>query len=241
MIRAEIGDALWLGSGCPLWASVGLVDAIRIAHDVGVDWRGRLSAQSLLADLATRNFANHILWQADPDCIPLRDEHYNLTDKEARSLALYAGMSGGVTMTSDGLQELSKDRLRLWKFIPEMDSNACNFPFLGCSPLTCDRFQASHPSNLIGHEARSVDPVVVQVRPKINSRSESSAVFIFSTGEYPVQRSFQLESLGLSDPLYVFDWMRNQAYPEVVERLSVTLDAHDGIILLFSENPFATE
>jgi hypothetical protein len=241
MIRAEIGDALWLGCGCPLWASVGLVDAVRIGHDVGVDWRGRLSAQSLLTDLATRNFANHVLWQADPDCILLRDEHHNLTDQEVRSLAIYAGMSGGVIMTSDDLQELSKERMRLWKFILEMDSNVCHFPFLGSSPIVYDRVQAKYPSSLIGHEARLVDPVIVQVRPKINSRSESGAVFIFNTGEYPVQRSFQLESLGLSDPLYVFDWIRNQAYPEAVNHLSVTLDAHDGVILLLSENPCATK
>ncbi|MBN1812642.1 MAG: alpha-galactosidase [Anaerolineae bacterium] len=241
MIRAEIGDALWLGCGCPLWASVGLVDAVRIGHDVGVDWRGRLSAQSLLNDLATRNFANHVLWQADPDCILLRDEHHNLTDQEVRSLAIYAGMSGGVLMTSDDLQELSGDRLRLWKFVLEMDSNACNFPFLGSSPLTYERVQASYPSSLIGHEARLVDPVIVQVRPRINSNSQSSAVFIFNTGEHPVQRSFPLESLRLNGPLHVFDWIRNQAYPKAVDCLSVNLDAHDSVILLLSENPCATE
>jgi hypothetical protein len=239
MIREEIGDALWLGCGCPLWASVGLVDATRIGHDVGVDWRGRLSAQSLLGDLATRNFANHILWQADPDCILLREEHHNLTDKEVRSLALYAGMSGGVLMTSDDLQELSNDRLRLWKFILQMDSNSCNFPFLGAAPLTYDRVQAKYPSSLIGHEVRLVDPVIVQVRPKTNSRSESSAVFIFNTGEHPVQRSFQLKSLGMRSPMYVFDWIKDKIWPEAVEHLSVTLDAHDGEILLLSENNFA--
>lgn len=236
MIRAEIGDALWLGCGCPLWASVGLVDAIRIGHDVGVDWRGRLSAQSLLNDLATRNFANHVLWQTDPDCILLRDKHHNLTDKEVRSLAIYAGMSGGVVMTSDDLQELSRDRFRLWKFILEMDSNTCNFPFLGSSPITYDRVQPNYPSNFMGHEARLVDPVIVQVRPKINSKSDVSAVFIFNTGEYPVQRSFQLESLGLSGPLCVLDWIKDQAWPQAVEHISLILDAHDGVILLLSEN-----
>jgi alpha-galactosidase len=240
MIRAEIGDALWLGSGCPLWPAIGLIDAMRIGHDVGVDWRGRLSAQSLLNDLAARNFANHVLWQADPDCILLRDEHHNLTDKEVRSLAIYAGMSGGVMMTSDNLQELSRDRLSLWKFILEMDTSGCNFPFLGSSPVVYDRVQANYPSSLIGHQARLVDPVVVQVRPRVNSKSESSAVFIFNTGEHPVQRSFQLKSLGLSGPLYVFDWIKDQAWPEAVEHLSVTLDAHNGVILLLSANPKLT-
>jgi alpha-galactosidase len=238
MIREEIGDAIWVGCGCPLWASVGLVDAIRIGNDVGVDWKGRLSAQSLLNDLATRNFANHILWQADPDCILLRNKHHNLTDQEVRSLAIYAGMSGGVQLTSDNLQELSNDRLRLWKFILEMDSNGCTFPFLGSYAVVYDRVQPNYPSNLIGHEARLLDPVLVQVRPKINSKSDVSAVFIFNTGEYAVQRSFPLHSLGLNGPLWVFDWIKDQASPETVNHLSLTIDAHDGVILLLSNNHF---
>jgi alpha-galactosidase len=76
MIRQEIGDATWLGCGCPLWAAVGLVEGIRIGNDVGVNWSGDLSGQSLLRDLATRNFANHILWQVDPDCVLLRDRFH---------------------------------------------------------------------------------------------------------------------------------------------------------------------
>lgn len=97
MIRQEIGDeAVWLGCGCPLWCTFGLVDGIWIGGDVGVDWKGGLSAQSLLRDLAARNFANHILWQADPDCILLRERFHNLSDNEVRSLAIYAGMSGGI-------------------------------------------------------------------------------------------------------------------------------------------------
>src|SRR5688500_17326750 len=40
LIREEIGDALWLGCGCPLWASAGYVDAVRIGRDVGVRWTG---------------------------------------------------------------------------------------------------------------------------------------------------------------------------------------------------------
>ncbi len=45
LIREEIGDALWLGCGCPLWASVGLVDAMRIGRDIGVSWQGDYSAE----------------------------------------------------------------------------------------------------------------------------------------------------------------------------------------------------
>ncbi|MGB8984259.1 MAG: glycoside hydrolase family 36 protein, partial [Anaerolineales bacterium] len=86
MIRAEIGEALWLGCGCPLWASIGLVDGVRIGRDVGISWGGDYSAQSLLRDQACRNFANHILWQSDPDCVLLRERFSDLSEEEIKTL-----------------------------------------------------------------------------------------------------------------------------------------------------------
>ena len=164
MIRREIGqDAIWLGCGCPLWASVGLVDGVRIGGDVGVDWSGGLSAQSLLRDQATRNFANHILWQADPDCILLRERFHNLSDHEVRSLAIYAGMSGGVMMTSDHLGDLSPERIRLWKLLLNPDWRECSFPFLGQTSLSYLR-QTNPRTGRPTLEAVANDPVLVQVR-----------------------------------------------------------------------------
>lgn len=131
IIREEIGDALWLGCGCPLWASVGLVDAIRIGRDVGVKWSGDQSAESLLRDQATRNHAAGRLWQADPDCILLRDRFHDLTDAQVTSLALLAGLSGGVLMTSDHLGELTPERARLLDALAGLDVASCHYPSLG--------------------------------------------------------------------------------------------------------------
>lgn len=131
IIREEIGDALWLGCGCPLWASVGLVDAIRIGRDVGVKWTGDQSAESLLRDQATRNHAAGRLWQADPDCILLRDRFHDLTDAQVKSLALLAGLSGGVLMTSDHLGELTSARAGLFDALAELDVVECRYPSLG--------------------------------------------------------------------------------------------------------------
>jgi hypothetical protein len=236
MIREEIGEAYWLGSGCPLWASIGLVDAVRIAHDVGVDWLGQLSAQSLLSDLSTRCFANQILWQVDPDCILLRNRFHNLTDQEVRSLAIYAGMGGGVLMTSDDLQSLSVDRLQLWKFLLESGAGVCSFPFLGTSPISYS------PKSMNGsafYEARLADPVIVQVRPVTNREPGDNAVFILNSGEHALQRSYTLKSLGMVAPLWVFDFIQNQAWPEAVDWISLTLDPHDGKLFLLSEKPYA--
>jgi alpha-galactosidase len=114
-MREEVGNkAIILGCGCPLWASVGLVDAVRIGRDVGARWSGEQSAESLLRDHGTRSHANGILWQADPDCVLLRDRYHDLTDQQIEMLSQVAGSVGGVLMTSDNLGELSIARRQLF-------------------------------------------------------------------------------------------------------------------------------
>jgi len=131
LIRNEIGEALWLGCGFPLWAATGLVDAVRIGRDVGVKWSGEQSAESLLRDQTTRNHASGTLWQADPDCILLRDDFHELTDQQVNALAIFAGLSGGVLMTSDALDTLSQERATLFKRFAALDIVGCSFPDLG--------------------------------------------------------------------------------------------------------------
>jgi len=236
MIREEIGDAIWVGCGCPLWASAGLVDGIRIGHDVGVTWLGQLSAESLLRDQAARNFTNHILWQTDPDCILLREPFHYLTETELRSLAIYAGMCGGVTLTSDALHELSPERVDLWKLLLPTRTATCNFPFLGQSTLIYDRVPAERGSQKVEHRVHAADPVLVQVRPG----PEMAAVFIFNTGEIPVQRSYTLSSLGLPDRAHVYDWTADRALAGSTDRISVTLQPHDGALLFVAAQAITT-
>ena len=131
IIREAIGDALWLGCGCPLWASVGLIDAARIGRDIGVSWRGDYSAESLLRDQLTRNHASGILWQADPDCVLLRERFHELCEEEVRSLLLFAGLSGGVLMTSDKLDEIPIERADLFAQLLSLHDIRCDFPELG--------------------------------------------------------------------------------------------------------------
>jgi alpha-galactosidase len=140
IIREEIGDALWLGCGCPLWASIGLVDAVRIGRDIGVSWHGEYSAESLVRDLQTRNHASGILWQADPDCVLLRESFHHLSNEEVRSLLLFAGLSGGVLMTSDKLDEISEARSDLFAGLLRERHVKCDFPLLGTSdPIIVQR------------------------------------------------------------------------------------------------------
>lgn len=132
LIREAVGDDVIVsGCGCPLWASVGLVDAVRIGRDVGVTWHGDYSAESLLRDLQSRNHANGILWQADPDCILLRDRFHEMTDAQVEMLARFAGSAGGVTMTSDKLDDLRPDRAAMFVEIMRTPVTGCDFPELG--------------------------------------------------------------------------------------------------------------
>jgi alpha-galactosidase len=135
LIREEIGDALWLCCGAPLLPPIGLCDGMRIGRDVGAKWSGEQSVQALLRDQTTRNFMHGIFWQADPDCILLRDRFHELTDAQVRSVAIYAGIAGGVLMTSDQLDEVPEVRRHL---LAELAGDGrvftCDFPELGREP-----------------------------------------------------------------------------------------------------------
>lgn len=231
MIRQEIGDAVWLGCGCPLWASVGLVDAIRIGRDVGVQWSGDYSAQSLLRDQMMRNFGSGILWQSDPDCILLRPRFHHLSDTEVTSLALYAGMAAGLVMTSDALDELPPERLALFKFLlPDASRRqqraACRFPLLGQEPPVYS------PDDDPRRRWRSSDPVIAQVRSA--GDTAQTAVFLLNTGEEPLERVYPLEQLGLASPAYAYDWTGNMANDAPMEQVSVTLPPHGGVLFFLS-------
>jgi hypothetical protein len=214
---------------------VGLVDGIRIGNDVGTEWKGSLSVQSLLRDLPTRNFANHILWQIDPDSILLREHYHNLTSLEVRSLAIFAGMSGGVIMTGDDLQEFSEEQLRLWKLILNTKRSTCRFPLLGESPVILSSIPSGTSDT--SSDLQPLDPVIVAVRNSIPSAA--CAIFIFNTGEHPVQRTYSLSALGMNSPCYVYDWTGMHFWADPVEQISVTLSPHDSALLFLASSPIA--
>jgi alpha-galactosidase len=183
LIREEIVDSLWLGCGGPIWAGIGLMDAVRIGRDIGVSWEGHYSAESLLRDQASRNFANGIFWQADPDCILLRERFHNLTDEQVRSLALFAGLAGGVLMTSDRLDEISDERARLFADLArDAHPQPCDFPQLGRISLR-HRIGTSHlGAPKIMSEG---DPVLMQ---RVRKADGKVLTAVLNTGSAPTDR-----------------------------------------------------
>jgi len=217
VIREAIGDALWVGCGCPLWASVGLIEAVRIGRDMGVSWRGERAASDLLQDLANRNFGNQILWQTDPDCILLRNKFHHLSDIEIRSLAIYAGMTGGVMMTSDKLDELSSDRINLFTQFARKEKRICDFPLLGRS----NEFSET-----------DYDPIIVQIQYRISNPEHNQLLFIFNSGEEPVKRIFDLEKLKVPKTSKLINWLTDDIDHVRDNELSIELEPHDGVLFL---------
>ncbi|MGV3649807.1 MAG: glycoside hydrolase family 36 protein [Devosia sp.] len=192
LIREEIGESQWLLCGSPLWAPVGLCDALRIGRDIGVSWHGHYSAESLLRDQASRNFANGILWQADPDCILLRDRFHQLTDAQVHSLARYAGLSGGVLMTSDQLDEVpSARRALLAELAGDGAPFACDFPELGRASL---RYKPGHAPDGSPRAIAEGDPVLVQ---RIRGKDGSVRINLFNTSDRPTTRLLSHDTTGL--------------------------------------------
>ncbi|NJL95809.1 MAG: alpha-galactosidase [Anaerolineae bacterium] len=214
MIRQEIGEAYWLGCGCPLWPAVGLVDGIRISGDVGVSWTGQASAQRLLRDLPHRNFTHDVLWQVDPDAILLREQYHYLSGAEVDGLALFAAMSGGVLMTSDALNAFSERRMALWRFILSETRRAPHYPLLG-----------------------EDDPVTMQWRPPL-AEQRLGALFLFNTGDTPQRRTYPFGLLGLEEA-FVYDWHAGRGHDTPIDHLSLTLAPHQGRLFFLSSEPIA--
>ncbi|HEY0748097.1 MAG TPA: glycoside hydrolase family 36 protein [Steroidobacteraceae bacterium] len=212
MIREEIGAALWLGCGAPIWASVGLMDAMRIGRDVGVSWRGDHSAESLLRDQTSRNFANGILWQADPDCILLRDRFHCLTDTEVRSLLLFAGLSGGVLMTSDQLDEVPEERLQiLASFAKDARPPPCDYPELGRTSLG--------------------DAMLVQ---RIKHSDGTTMLGVFNTGDKLAERLVSWKTIGCGADTPV-QRHAGGSYTRSARGICASVPAHDTCLLVFKE------
>ena len=182
-IREEIGEALCVGSGCPLLPPTGLFDGLRIGRDIGVTWTGHHAAQPLSRDQATRNFLNGILWQADPDCILPRDRFHDVSDTQIRSLALFAAHAGGVLMTSDHLAEIAPARAELFTALLREEAHSCDFPLLRQAGIS---YRHGHRAGGTPTLAAHTDPVLV--RRISASPAGGGTLSVFNTGDLPVER-----------------------------------------------------
>ncbi|SMC54348.1 glycoside hydrolase family 36 protein [Rhizobium sp. RU36D] len=225
LMREEIGDASLLLCGSPLWAPVGLTDAVRIGRDIGVTWQGHYSAESLLRDQTSRNFGNGILWQADPDCILLRDRFHDLTESQVRSLALFAGLAGGVLMTSDQLDEVPADRRELLtRLLEDGKPFACDFPLAGTLSLTHGLGTAPSGKPVM---TTTADPVIVQ---RVHRQTET-LLNIFNTGEQATDRLIPWGLAGQDTACAVYE--NDKRLETMAQGVQLTLAPYQSRLLSF--------
>ena len=125
VIRAAVGpQTYWLGCIAPYGPTLGLVDATRIAGDVGPSWNADFGPRQMLEETSGTQIVNERWFHNDPDAVLVRDFHNGLTAGEVRSLALWQGMMAGNLCTSDPLHRCSPDRVSLWRFIDSRGSAA---------------------------------------------------------------------------------------------------------------------
>lgn len=135
IIAETIGEEkIILGCGAPQFASVGLVDAMRVSQDVNFTWApgdpangGGVSTQHAVQNSLLRAPFNQHWWLNDPDCVIVRKygDMNAMTRNENRSLASIAALTGSVLMDSDNLANIAPHYLQdLTRILPALKQTA---------------------------------------------------------------------------------------------------------------------
>jgi hypothetical protein len=121
----------------------------------------------------------------------LRDRFHDLSDDQVHSLAVFAGLAGGVLMTSDQLDEVPEPRRRL---LAELAGDGkpfqCDFPLLGKTAL---RYRLGTAPNGQPMTVSEGDPLLVQ---RVTRPDGSVLVNVFNTGDEPLERLIGWELIG---------------------------------------------
>ncbi len=128
IIREAAGpDTYLVGCGTPLGPAAGLVDAVRIGPDTAPHWTPRLwrmrrqfrdnpslpSLRNALRNTASRAWMHGRWWVNDPDVLIIREGDSDLTDDEVLSQVTMVGLSGGLVLFSDDLDDVPPERRAL--------------------------------------------------------------------------------------------------------------------------------
>ena len=106
-IREAVGDeSIVLGCNAPNWASLGLVDAMRISDDIA---RTPVAVELVAAAGRRRAWQNGRLWAADPDCLVVTGDR--LSSEQLAFHADYIRELGGSVLSGDDLTALTEAEL----------------------------------------------------------------------------------------------------------------------------------
>lgn len=215
MIREEIGpESFWLGCIMPFPSAVGYVDAIRNSNDVGTTWSIGSQGNMIQESMCTQH-TNNVLWQIDPDVLYMNSFKTNLTATECNTLALFDGMLGGVTNTSDRFHNMSKESLMLWRFIqPSAVHSSAVLPFF------------ANPTKL-----------KVLVR---NYTSGTGAILFTNDADATVAETFNMAQVVNTPQKHLFQWQPALSnYIGLKSMLEVSLKPHESVLYYFSDENVA--
>lgn len=165
-VRVGAGaDAFMLGCGSPLGPAVGVVDAMRIGADVTPSWtttlartvgrnRHALSTANALLNTMTRSPFDGLWFLNDPDCLMVRETDTDLSQAEVHTMCTVFGMTDGMVVLSDRLDDLPPSRRELV---------ARTRALTGGQVTVVDLFERALPRLLVARHPDRIDLAVINL------------------------------------------------------------------------------
>ena len=210
LVRQAAGDDVFF-LGCNMaqnmrmfGASFGLFDAMRVGPDNGGNWRNW--SRSPRAG-SREYFLNGRIWYNDPDPQYLRA---SIPDKEARTIASWTTISGGLNTAGDWLPDLPPQRLAMLRL---------TMPAHGKIARPVDYFDNDPPRQWIVADDSGVSPHWV--------------LGLFNWSDEPTSMTIPLERLGLTGTSHyaAFDFWANKLIPDITGSVNATIPAHGCVVL----------
>jgi hypothetical protein len=212
IIRDEIGAGSFITANkAPYSPLIGYVDAIRVDQDHSWKWDEDITGHILQESYNTQYF-NNVFWQNDPDVVFLRNYKSDFTNDEQKSLALWAGFTGGAIGISDNFKTMEAEKLQLWRFLePNKRPQSAILPFWGAD-------------------------VKNKVAIRKLKKEKAWAVLILNDSSKSVSETYQMYDLIGIKEAWVFVWEPGFSLGlGKGSRLSVMLSGHESKLYYISE------
>lgn len=212
IIREEIGAGSFITANkTPYSPMIGYVDAVRIDRDHNWKWDDETTGH-IMAESYNTQYFNNVFWQNDPDVIFLRNYKSEYTNDEQKSLALWAGFTGGAIGISDSFKTMENEKLQLWRFLePNKRPQSAILPFWGAG-------------------------IKNKVAIRKLKREKAWAVLILNDTSSPISETYQMYDLIGAKEAWVFVWEPGFSLGlGKGNRLSVILGSHESKLYFISE------
>lgn len=212
IIREEIGAGSFItANNAPYSPLIGYVDAVRIDQDQSWKWDEQITGHIIHESYNTQYF-NNVFWQNDPDVVFLRNYRTDFTDEEQKSIALWAGFTGGAVGISDNFKLMDGEKLQLWRFLePLKRPQSAILPYWGYN-------------------------VKNKVAVRRYKKANGWGVLVLNDSNQPVSEVYQLSDLIGETSGWLFSWEPGFSLGlGEVSQISVMLGSHESKLYFISE------